>query len=971
MNKSNIRAIETSFPYSWIKSLSLVERKNKRYLQASLKWFDSYPALYRLLLLEAILPSIKNPAEEYKKNQAANASGAPLTVLDPYMGFGAILAEARRLNMRTIGVELNPVSWFFAKTLLEPVAKDRLVEAFKRLADTLNFESMPLKQAINGFYATECPCCSDKTTRADAVHTFWIQSAICTNGACQRRIPLFEDFIIYQKTISIKYLPDHQCPHCKKAFDWELEPASFISESKLMFNSPGDAAGAGRGNRRWIYSMSTVNCPWCHETIAANPASGTSAQKKISLSILLCPYCQAVWQYRGNLPQNVRCPDCGSSYYPRKGNVQQKKWYTCPFCGTMDKISNSYSQLTEKQRLPTFPYAIEGQCPNCQSLKSLEKYDAGHAAQCMLWKNKGRFFKRIGSNDLSRYLNCSQTWNAYRTELPVPDTEILINKETRTLIDMNFLYWRQLFNERQLLSFACILKAIREETDEKCRNQLLLAFLLALESNNLYTVYDRKRTKADGIFARSDSSLPFGYVEQNVWGVPNEEATFSGCVARVCENADFMEQPHDLIPQPGNLEIHFSGESYFSDLKSQIWCSSLNSLISQSFLDKVDLIITEPPAEVPEPFSYWADFYYAWLKAALEKQHAFLSSRHCRQTRHENPAARKRTLSHLRRSDLKAMLTKCGHLVKPEGFIILIHRYESENAWLNFAADILDSGMTIEAIVPFHVPGDESEAESSRLVHFCRIREKSKQGGSPDWQKLSTNMRAELSNRFEQLQKDSQRFEALSGTEIQGLFSGWSISYLSKIYPQQQTRFWLEALFLHARIFADHVFFSGRQLPEDLLDIDAESYTYMIYLSGSFKIKLSELQSRTRHLVKIESLKRAGLIAVEKMQVDANIAITHPLDRFDTLTRRFSKVAAEISEQQGCFEFIDTSRQRERVLFIDKLHFLIGLSFYDENTDTWLEAWRDDKSRFKSACSFLKSQNEELGALTEKLVIRL
>ena len=77
------------------------------------------------------------------------------------------------------------------------------------------------------------------------------------------------------------------------------------------------------------------------------------------LTVLLCPACEAVWQWRGELPEGeVQCPACCHAYDPRKGNVPDKGKFLCR-CGNVDKIIESIRRLPKDRRLPVRPYAIQ------------------------------------------------------------------------------------------------------------------------------------------------------------------------------------------------------------------------------------------------------------------------------------------------------------------------------------------------------------------------------------------------------------------------------------------------------------------------------------------------------------------------------------------------------------------------------------------------------------------------------------
>ena len=219
-------------------------------------------------------------------------------------------------------------------------------------------------------------------------------------------------------------------PQVPKDFDWEFEPASLIAEQSHTIVNNVDGAGVGRGNKRWAFAkQEPVGCPWCGESVKPRLAAGnkTPVRKKVPLTVLLCPHCQSVWQYRGTVPDCVACPACLHEYEPSKGNLVEKGKFVCPHCGKKDNILNSIRLRRKGQLLPTSMYAIQGYCSSCGKdggNDDAEEEDVFEANlerprpqtasrlwlpitdehRCLLAKSGGKFFKRIDPSDLDLYL---------------------------------------------------------------------------------------------------------------------------------------------------------------------------------------------------------------------------------------------------------------------------------------------------------------------------------------------------------------------------------------------------------------------------------------------------------------------------------------------------------------------------------------------------------------------------------------
>ena len=103
----------------------------------------------------------------------------------------------------------------------------------------------------------------------------------------------------------------------------------------------------------------------------------------------------------------------------------------------------------------------------------------------------------------------------------IPDTEIPKGQETypRLIENHDYKYWRDMFNERQLLALGKLLKAILElEVDENVRELLVIMFSKALEFNNMLCEYDRSNLKLSKMFSRHAFYTSANPVENNLWG---------------------------------------------------------------------------------------------------------------------------------------------------------------------------------------------------------------------------------------------------------------------------------------------------------------------------------------------------------------------------------------------------------------------------------------------------------------------
>ncbi len=323
------RAIEDSFPIVDINRLAERERHGFMPIYEMHKWFARRASsVFRAILLGAAKEAGADIMAEFYRNHSHDPNTNGLVVLDPFMGGGTTVVEALRLGCQVIGIDLNPVAWFVVKTQIAPVDPQALQAAFDRLAARpVAWSGKPLRETLLDQYRTECPQCGGV---ADVIYTYWVKSAICTSRRCGKQVPLFADYRVAQRAVSVRYWRDATCPECRRRFDWELDAATLIGQPELMVNSPRFSAGQGRSETRWVFSAGPdVECPWCRTrvtpTLPPPDKRGDTPKpkrKRVPLAVLLCPHCDEVWQWRGPLPDEVTCPTCrGKPYKPLQGNA--------------------------------------------------------------------------------------------------------------------------------------------------------------------------------------------------------------------------------------------------------------------------------------------------------------------------------------------------------------------------------------------------------------------------------------------------------------------------------------------------------------------------------------------------------------------------------------------------------------------------------------------------------------------------
>lgn len=1012
------RAIEESFPIVEINRLAVPERNAFKPIYQMHKWFARRASsVFRAILLASMKPAGTDIMEEFYKDHTHDPDTNGVKILDPFMGGGTTVIEALRLGCHVTGIDLNPVAWFIVKTEAEPVVIDDLKAAFKRLEDRKTASGRPLKEELLSHYRTECPCCGAGAEDADIIYTFWVKSAICTNSKCGKEVPLFPDYIISQKSPSTRYISDYVCQHCKKEFDLDIEPASLIAEGSLTINNTKDASGELRSNKRWALlespsplpsrerdrvrgNYNRVTCPWClKEDDVKDTLSYKKAKKKVPLTVLLCPHCWSVWQYRGTLPENVNCPACKKDYEPVKGNIPSKGDFICPSCGSKDKIISSIRRLPKERLLPVKPYALEGYCQSCAGVTSENlfgekvrvKGTVSHA--CNIRNNNGKFFKRITPPDLKRYQAAEKRWEEEKETLPYPKSEIPIGEKTKSgLIAHHYLYWHQMFNPRQLLCLSTLLKAIDEEGDQVLKEMLLSGFYNMLNNMSDFTSYIWQRNCTRQVFARHDFAPKNTPCESNVWGTGTGMGSFRTYFEAIIEGKSFCYKPYDKAYTSGKTQNIFRDEIIEKNKGTNIICGNSEKLDSRfrgndeqtNTASNSNLIITDPPYADNVNYSELADFFYVWLRLILAKTYPHFAPEITPKSEEivENPTRGKTSDDY--EKGLTEVWRRCYEDLEDDGLMVFTFHHAEGSAWEALLESICNAGFVIEAIYPIHGESESSlhlqdkQSISYDLIHVCKKRQADysinppsspfikggdkESGRKRSWATVRQEIRKKAREEIRLIEAGrygSGWSENLPAADINIVLIGKCLEIYSKHYGQivdyKDEVVPLRYALIAIKMMVEQLVSSGQPLPSELEYVDPVSYIYLTCLCDRMEIQSDEVHKATRGILEPADLIKAGIMRKGRAKRGRTYEVKHPVERYKDLQAFFSKKTSSLL-QMALFHEMEEGKF-DNVALVDILHFLMGLAHESGDIIQWLREFNPAMPQIRAAFEYLMAKN--------------
>ena len=975
------RAIEESFPIVEINRLAVPERNAFKPIYQMHKWFARRAScVFRAILLSAMKPAGTDIMREFYSDHTDDPDTKGIRILDPFMGGGTTVVEALRLGCDVTGIDLNPVAWFVVKAEVEPVDIDKLEDAFKRLENRMTSSGQPLKKDLLSHYKTECPCCGAGKEDANIIYTFWVKSAICTNPTCRKEVPLFGSYIIMQKAPSIKYLPDYECRACKKTFDLDVDPASFIAEKSLSVNNPRDSAGEGRSNKRWALRDNITGkfiCPWCSKDGEVKGIkSAKKPKKKVPLTILLCPHCEAVWQYRGSLPDELICPVCAKKYNPEKGNIPSKGDFICQACGTKDKTITSVRKLPQEQLLPTKPYAIQGYCHVCGGegnenllLGGKEKKDVSHS--CLISKNNGKFFKKITPADLKNFQNADSRWNNEKADLPYPQQKVPYGEKTKThLIAHHYTYWHQMFNSRQLLCLSILLKGIDEEEDQILKEMLLTAFFNTLNNTSDFASYRSTVGALRQVFARHDYHPKNTCCENNVWGVGVGMGAFNTWINTIIEGKSFCKQAWDYNKDDKeNLKIEND------NLKGQYLLHCASSATLQP-TQRINLVITDPPYADNVNYSELADYFYVWLRLILAKTYPHFSPEVTPKIEEiiENPTRGKTAEDY--EKGLTEAWKRCYESMEDNGIMAFTFHHAEGSAWESLLESICNAGFAIEAIFPIHGESESSlhlidnQAISYDLIHVCKKRNSNGNPEKRSWAGVRHEIREKARDEIKMIEAGRYGNEKLSPADMNIILIGKCLELYSRHYgaivDHNNEVVPLQKALSIIRMMVEQLVTTQQPLPSELEHIDPVSYVYLTCLCDRKEIQSDEVNKTTKGIIEVDTLIKAGVIRKGRAKRGRTYEVKHPNERYKELQEIFNKKTKVINQP---FLFPEMNEEKfDHISLVDVIHYLMGLSDASENLVPWLNDFRPVVPQVRIALDYLKGRNPTFQAPIETIL---
>jgi adenine-specific DNA methylase len=224
-------------PFEKIYQASLKEASRKKPIFFIHKYFARrITSNFRMSLLDFMYDD--DNIYEHFYNPSGN-KGKGITILDPFMGGGTTILEALRFGCNVIGNDLQPLSYFVTKALIEPLDEKAVNAQLKKMEKSIG-------NRIKTLYKTNCPCCDKE---ADMMYAFHVKKSKSSCNDKPHRF--FSTFIIAFKKDEFTVV----CPDCGKLQKTKFENGGFTCGCGWHIDSPKDS----------YVNRGVFECPSCNE----------------------------------------------------------------------------------------------------------------------------------------------------------------------------------------------------------------------------------------------------------------------------------------------------------------------------------------------------------------------------------------------------------------------------------------------------------------------------------------------------------------------------------------------------------------------------------------------------------------------------------------------------------------------------------------------------------------------------------
>lgn len=252
--------IENWIPIKAISELAKIEGNAKRPVYALHKWWARRLSSVVRALIISIFLSDDSSEEDFWKAYYDACDLSDFTILDTFMGGGTCLVEAKKMQAKVIGVDIDPLACFITKKEVEGYDEFYLNQKYEKILNNVEKE---LKQ----YYITKVD-----DNYYEVVNFFWVYQINCKN--CNELVFSHPHYYLAKDEKNISVF----CRHCGKV---EELPAN---RKRLICKNCGKNTDIYKGP----FKKGIMTCTKCgSSTTVVSNVKGISSLKLFALEYII------------------------------------------------------------------------------------------------------------------------------------------------------------------------------------------------------------------------------------------------------------------------------------------------------------------------------------------------------------------------------------------------------------------------------------------------------------------------------------------------------------------------------------------------------------------------------------------------------------------------------------------------------------------------------------------------------------
>jgi hypothetical protein len=459
----------------------------------------------------------------------------------------------------------------------------------------------------------------------------------------------------------------------------------------------------GLAGVKYFLWVKTQTCPQCGTENDLFPGCLLAEAERHPYHVVVCRKCGELNEFKDQ-PTGARpapCHACGEPVFV-DGPAKRNK-INCSACSNVFSYPEKNPSGPPKHRM----WAIEYHCPACEPT------------------HRGRFFKTPDKDDLERCLEAKRALQERSSELLIPSDPIPPGVETKRLHRWGYKFFREMFNERQLLGLGLLLKRISAVEETPQRHALLTVFSDFLRYQNMLARYDTYALKCQDIF--SVHGFPVGLVqcENSLLGIPRVGAgAFRHFIEKYRRAKDYCLQPFETRHKGRRKElVPILGESIRAEQVTRFpganareaWINLQSAERVRLEPNSLDGVFTDPPYFDNVQYAELMDFCYVWLRMVLTNEFDAFKAPSTRTLQElTGNEAMGRGLEHFTKG-LSKIFRHYANALKPGAPFVFTFHHNHPEAYIPIIVAVLDAGLDCTATLP-------APAEMGASLHIARTK---------------------------------------------------------------------------------------------------------------------------------------------------------------------------------------------------------------------------------------------------------